>query len=198
MQKLAPFCIPLPSVLPFLNKKTKWMKLSRWVYLDTGRCASKSLSPVPYINHLPFTAFSVHDDKKASLPSFKSDIVHGARISFMKIINEESAEVYFPFTEDEMWIVISEPDLNFKKLHHGSEFAGRLERLFAAYNSHFFVCVFRTVKSSAWFRGLLLDNCWDYFMFGGKGGEGELVVRRSFATRIRRFAKRKIKKNIWD
>ena len=31
-------------------------------------------------------------------------------------------------------------------------------------------------------------------MFVGKGGEGELVVRRSFATRIRRFAKRKIKK----
>ena len=49
-----------------------------------------------YINHL-FTALSLHGKTKASSSSLNTYIVH-AGTNFLKVVNEESTQLSFPFT----------------------------------------------------------------------------------------------------
>ena len=63
-------------------------------YLDTVDSMLESFISANWHINLLFVTFSVHGKTKAALSSFKTDNFHG-ETSFLKIINEESTQVYF-------------------------------------------------------------------------------------------------------
>ena len=152
------------------STSTRWT-VSLKVFIFSGKSDAKHL----------FTALSVQGKTKASLLSFHLYIFY-AETSFLKIINEESTQLYRAIhslgsyrVQRWRWNMNSYEWtwFEFQKASQSRKlFEGRLERFLTGYNSLVF-CV-RVLKkpafmSYAWFRGM-------QFSVWGKGRVSEFVA----------------------